>query len=243
MFGEKLTPTSYEVLKRMGSIIEFPCFYDHMSGKENLQFHCEYMGYYTPGSVEAALEMLGLSEAAAKPVKSYSLGMKQRLGIARAILCKPELLVLDEPTNGLDPAGMKQLRDLFRMLCTEYGITIIISSHILSEVESIADTIGVINHGNMMKEISMKEISEMNTAYIELAVENTKRAAYVLADKLELNDFKVIDEHNIRIYDARIDTKDVSKVLAMNEVEICSIGKKAESLEDYFLKLTEGDVR
>lgn len=240
LFEEKLTPTSYEVLKRMGSIIEFPCFYDHMSGKENLQLHCEYMGYYTPGSVEDALEMLGLSEAAAKPVKSYSLGMKQRLGIARAILCKPELLVLDEPTNGLDPVGMKQLRDLFRMLCTEYGITIIISSHILSEVESIADTIGVINHGNMMKEISMKEISEMNTAYIEFAVENTKKAAYVLADKLELNDFKVIDEHKIRIYDARIDTKDISKVLAMNEVAISSIGKKAESLEDYFLKLTEG---
>ena len=169
--------------------------------------------------------------------------MKQRLGIARAILCKPELLILDEPTNGLDPAGMKQIRDLFRMLCGEYGITIIISSHMLSEVESIADTIGVINHGNMMKEISMKEISEMNTAYIELAVENTKKAAYVLADKLELSNFKAIDEKCIRIYDACIDTKDILKALAMNEVEINSISKKAESLEDYFLKLTGEGVR
>lgn len=238
LFGEKLTPTSYEVLKRMGSIIEFPCFYDHMSGKDNLQLHCEYMGYHTSGCVEDALEMLGLAEASGKQVKSYSLGMKQRLGIARAILCKPELLILDEPTNGLDPAGMKQIRDLFRMLCNEYGITIIISSHMLSEVESIADTIGVINHGNMMKEISMKDISEMNTAYIELAVENTKKAAYVLADKLELSNFKIIDEKCIRIYDAHIDTKDISKALALNEVEINSISKKAESLEDYFLKLT-----
>ena len=132
LFGEKLTPTSYEVLKRMGSMIEFPSFYEHMSGKENLQLHCEYMGYYTPNSVENALEMLGLSEAAEKKVKSYSLGMKQRLGIARAILCRPELLILDEPTNGLDPAGMKQLRDLLRMLCSEYGITIMISSQMLS---------------------------------------------------------------------------------------------------------------
>lgn len=243
LFGEKLTPASYEVLKRMGSIIEFPCFYDHMSGKDNLQLHSEYMGYHTPGCVEDALEMLGLADASEKQVKSYSLGMKQRLGIARAILCKPELLILDEPTNGLDPAGMKQIRDLFRMLCSEYGITIIISSHMLSEVESIADTIGVINHGNMMKEISMKEISEMNTAYIELAVENTKKAAYVLADKLELSNFKVIDEKCIRIYDAYIDTKDISKALAMNEVEINSISKKAESLEDYFLKLTGEGVR
>ena len=243
LFGEKLTPASYEVLKRMGSIIEFPCFYDHMSGKDNLQLHSEYMGYHTPGCVEDALEMLGLADASEKQVKSYSLGMKQRLGIARAILCKPELLILDEPTNGLDPAGMKQIRDLFRMLCSEYGITIIISSHMLSEVESIADTIGVINHGNMMKEISMKEISEMNTAYIELAVENTKKAAYVLADKLELSNFKVIDEKCICIYDACIDTKDISKALAMNEVEINSISKKAESLEDYFLKLTGEGVR
>lgn len=243
LFGEKLTPASYEVLKRMGSIIEFPCFYDHMSGKDNLQLHSEYMGYHTPGCVEDALEMLGLADASEKQVKSYSLGMKQRLGIARAILCKPELLILDEPTNGLDPAGMKQIRDLFRMLCSEYGITIIISSHMLSEVESIADTIGVINHGNMMKEISMKEISEMNTAYIELAVENTKKAAYVLADKLELSNFKVIDEKCIRIYDTCIDTKDISKALAMNEVEINSISKKAESLEDYFLKLTGEGVR
>ena len=86
LFGEILTPTSYEVLKRMGSIIEFPTFYDHLSGKENLQLHCEYMGYNNPGSVENALEMLGLTEAAGKPVKKYSLGMKQRLGIARAIL-------------------------------------------------------------------------------------------------------------------------------------------------------------
>lgn len=239
LFGETLTPTSYEVLKRMASMIEFPCFYEHMSGRENLRLHCEYMGYHTPGSVENALKMLGLMDAADQQVKRYSLGMKQRLGIARAILCRPELLVLDEPTNGLDPAGMKQLRDLFKMLCVEYGITIIISSHILSEVESIADTIGIIAHGKMMREISMQEISEMNTAYIELAVTNTKAATYVLADKLELKNFKVVDAHNIRIYDERIQTSELSKVLALNDVEIDFIGRKLESLEDYFLKITE----
>jgi len=239
LFGESLTSTSYDVLKRMGSIIEFPIFYDHLSGKENLQLHCEYMGYYNPGSVENALEMLELTEAADKPVKKYSLGMKQRLGIARAVLSKPELLVLDEPTNGLDPAGMKKLRDLFKMLCAEYGITILISSHILSEVESIADTIGIISHGNIIKEISMKEISEMNTAYIELSTLDTKKAAYVLADKLKLNNFKIINEYNIRIYNSQIAINDISKVLTLNDVEIRAIGKKAESLEDYFLKLTE----
>lgn len=238
IFGETLTPTSYEVLKRMASIIEFPVFYDHMNGTQNMQLHCEYMGYHSPGSIEKALDLLGLKDADKKAVKSYSLGMKQRLGIARAILNKPELLVLDEPTNGLDPAGMKQIRDLLKMLCKEYGITIMISSHILSEIENIADTIGIINHGKMMDEISMKEISEMNLSYIELSVIDTKQAAYVLADKLNLTNFKIMDDRNIRIYDTHILTQEISKALALNDVAIESIGKKAETLEDYFLKLT-----
>lgn len=180
LFGETLTPQSYEVLKRMGSIIEFPTFYDHMTGYENLKLHCDYMGYYNYDSVENALDMLGLADAAQKPVRTYSLGMRERLGIARATLCKPEFLILDEPTNGLDPAGIKQIRDLLRSLCTEYEVTIMISSHILSEIESIADTVGIINHGVMMKEIGMKEIEEMSLGYIELAVLNVKKAALVL---------------------------------------------------------------
>ena len=238
LFGKALEKNSYEVLKRMGSIIEFPTFYDHMSGKDNLQLHCEYMGYYNKGSVEEALGMLGLSDAADKPAGSYSLGMKQRLGIARAILCKPELVILDEPTNGLDPAGMKQIRDLFRMLCTEYGMTLMISSHLLPEIESIADTVGVIHHGKMMKEISMKEIAETNTAYIELAVEDTKKAAYVLAEKMQLSNFKIVNDSGIRIYEQGITTQKISRELMANDVEIASISQHTETLEDYFLKIT-----
>ena len=238
LFGKVLEKNSYEVLKRMGSIIEFPTFYDHMSGKDNLQLHCEYMGYYNKGSVEEALGMLGLSDAADKPAGSYSLGMKQRLGIARAILCKPELVILDEPTNGLDPTGMKQIRDLFRMLCTEYGMTLMISSHLLPEIESIADTVGVIHHGKMMKEISMKEIAETNTAYIELAVEDTKKAAYVLAEKMQLSNFKIVNDSQIRIYEQGVTTQKISRELMANNVEIASISQHTENLEDYFLKIT-----
>ncbi len=238
LFGETLTPTSYAVLKRMGSIIEFPQFYDHMSGQENLQLHCEYMGYCMPGCVEESLALLGLSDAAGKKVKEYSLGMRQRLGIARAVLCRPELLVLDEPTNGLDPAGMKQLRDLFRRLCVEYGMTIVISSHILTEVESIADTIGIIHHGIMREEISMKEISERNTEYIELAAADLTRAAYVLNEQLHLRNFKVFDGEHIRIYDGGVTTGDLTRALTQQGVEILAIGRKSERLEDYFLNLT-----
>lgn len=242
LFGEILAPTSCEVLKRMGSIIEFPCFYEHLRGRENLQLHCEYMGYYLPGCVEQALDMLGLAQAADMPVKSYSLGMKQRLGIARAVLCRPELLVLDEPTNGLDPAGMKMLRDLLRMLCEEYQTTILISSHILAEVESIADTVGIIHRGRMMREISMRQIAEMGKTYTELVVENANRAAYVLAESLGLNNFKLADEHTIRVYEDRVTVAEIAKAFALSDVQICSIGQQSEALEDYFLRLTrEGE--
>lgn len=242
LFGETLTPKSYEVLTRMGSIIEFPIFYDKMTGRENLKLHCEYMGYYSPGCIENALDMLDLTAAADKAVKTYSLGMKERLGIARAILCKPELLILDEPTNGLDPVGMKQIRELLKTLCSEYGVTILISSHILSEIQSIADTVGIIHHGKMVKEIGIEEIEEMNLNYIELSVTDSKRAAYVLTEKLGLKNFKIFENGNIRIYDNRITTQEISRTLALNDVEMTAIGKQTESLEDYFLKLTaEGD--
>lgn len=240
LFGKPLTPQSYEVFRRIGSMIEFPVFYEHMTGYENLQMHCEYMGYYQHGSVAKALEMLDLNEAAKKPVKNYSLGMKERLGIARAILCKPELLILDEPTNGLDPAGMKQIRELLRMLCAEQGTTILVSSHILSEIENMADTIGVIHQGRMKKEISLKEIEEMSLAYIELTVSNQERAAYVLTEKLGLTNFRALDGGVIRIYDNRVTTEELAKTLALNEVAVTALGKRAETLEDYFLKLTGG---
>lgn len=240
LFGKPLTPQSYEVFRRIGSMIEFPVFYEHMTGYENLQMHCEYMGYYQHGSVAKALEMLDLTEAAKKPVKNYSLGMKERLGIARAILCKSELLILDEPTNGLDPAGMKQIRELLRMLCAEQETTILVSSHILSEIENMADTIGVIHQGRMKKEISLKEIEEMSLAYIELTVSNQERAAYVLTEKLGLTNFRALDGGAIRIYDNRVTTEELAKTLALNEVAVTALGKKAETLEDYFLKLTGG---
>lgn len=238
LFGETLTPKSYEVLKRIGSIIEFPIFYEHITGRENLKLHVEYMGYYHKDSISEALKMLDLEGTADKPVKSYSLGMKQRLGIARAILCRPELLILDEPANGLDPAGMKQIRDLLKMLSREYGTTIMISSHLLAEIENTVDMVGIIHHGTLRKEISMKDIGEMNLNYIELTVTDTKRAAFLLTEKLGFTNFKIVEAEKIRIYDSKATTQEISKTLALHDVEMSAISKKSESLEDYFLKLT-----
>lgn len=237
VFGEKLTSTSYEVLKRIGSIIEFPVFYEHLSGESNLKLHCEYIGYDNQRGIENALDLLGLKDASKKPVKQYSLGMKQRLGIARAVLTKPELLILDEPTNGLDPIGMKQMRDLFRMLKEELGVTIMISTHILSEIEDIADTVGIINHGQMIREISTKEISQMRSPYIEVEVQDVRKAMQTLGGFLLNDDYKIVGENMLRIYSENITPQEITKALLLEGNEIISIGKKAEHLEDYFMHL------
>ncbi|MNZ51856.1 putative ABC transporter ATP-binding protein YxlF [compost metagenome] len=239
IFGQKLTPGSYDLLGRIGSIIEYPVFYDKLSAKENLDLHCEYMGYYNKKSIDEALDLVNLRQTNKTKVKDFSLGMKQRLGIARAIITKPELLILDEPINGLDPLGIKEIRDLFCMLSKEYGITILISSHILAEIEQIADTIGVINQGKLIKEVTMDEIQENNTAYIELAVNDTKKAAFILSNKLNVNNIRVLDNHNIRIYD-EISQSELTKALVINDVSIEAIHKRSSSLEDYFLSLLHG---
>lgn len=243
LFGQKLLHTSYSVLKRMGSIIEFPVFYNNLTAEENLRLHCEYMGYYSPHCVDQALELLSLSDAKDKKVKDFSLGMQQRLGIARAVLTKPELLVLDEPTNGLDPAGMKQLRDLFIMLCKNYGMTILISSHLLSEIESIAHTVGIIYHGHLVKEISMAEIIAKGLEYVEIKTPDSIRASYILSDKLHVSNFKILNDGSIRVYENQITSQKMLKALAENNVEIKAINAQSESLEDYFLKVTGGESK
>ncbi|MDN4068932.1 ABC transporter ATP-binding protein [Paenibacillus vini] len=240
IFGEKLTPKSYHLLGRMGTIIEVPVFYDRLKARENLELHCEYMGYYNKKSIDDALELVNLTNIDNKPVKDFSLGMKQRLGIARAIITKPELLILDEPINGLDPVGIKEIRDLFKMLSKEYGITLLVSSHILGEMEQMADTIGVINHGRLIEEVPMDRVRERNTEYIELIVSDSKKAAFLLSDQLNLINFKVIDEHTLRVYDTRTAQNEMTKVLVVNDVMIESIHKKNSSLEDYFLSLLNG---
>lgn len=134
IFGEKMDDKNYECLKRIGCIIENPYFYEKMTGLQNLELHCDYMGYHNRRRIKDVLELVNLQNIEGKAVSQYSLGMKQRLAIARAILAKPELLILDEPINALDPEGIKEMRLLFGRLHQDYGATIFISSHILSEV-------------------------------------------------------------------------------------------------------------
>lgn len=243
LFGEVLNNKSYEVLKRIGSIIEYPVFYNKLTGRENLELHCEYMGYYKKGAVDEALEMVKLTGIESKLVKEYSLGMKQRLGLARAIITKPELLILDEPINGLDPIGIQEVRQLLIMLSKEHGITILISSHIISEIEQIADTIGVIDNGCLIEEISLDETKVELSGYVSIMVNDTKKASYILDYELKLKNFKISSEHEIRIYDLNISQSELTRTLIMNDIEVDGISKKESSLEEYFLSLLkEGEI-
>ncbi len=238
LFGNKVTPNNFETLKKIGSIIENPYFYEKLTARQNLDLHCEYMGYHNKNQIGEALHYVGLVKDADKKVSQYSLGMKQRLAIARAILTTPNLLILDEPINALDPEGIREMRELFRRQSTDYGTTIFISSHILSEVEQIADTIGIIQNGKLLREISMSDIHKYQTDYIEAKVDNTELAGYVLEQELEIHDFKIVSDNRIEIYDLRRSVKEISAAFIFNNIGIDGIGRRQNSLEEYFFQMT-----
>ena len=156
--GETLSIDKKDFLRKMGILIETPVFYDHLSAKENLEIHLSYMeqSFEKIGQV---LEMVGLGDTGKQPVSKFSLGMKQRLAIGRAISHSPQILILDKPINGLDPMGIRQIRNLFLSLAKD-GMTLLISSHILSEIEHIADVVGVLTNGNIAQEVAICEIKK-----------------------------------------------------------------------------------
>lgn len=155
--GTSVSGQDKEFLREMGILIETPVFYEHLSARENLELHLQYMGCGVD-KIEEVLNRAGLQNTGRQPVSKFSLGMRQRLAIARAISHEPKLLVLDEPVNGLDPVGIRQMRELFLSLARESGMTLLISGHILSEIEHVADRVGVLADGSIAKEVSMAQV-------------------------------------------------------------------------------------
>ncbi|MBO0998615.1 ABC transporter ATP-binding protein [Bacillus sp. SD075] len=240
LFGQKLTNDEKSGLKRVGSIIEYPIFFEHLTAMENLQLHCEYLGFYDKKAIIQALEMVHLSGIEDKIVSDFSLGMKQRLGIVRAIITKPELIILDEPTNGLDPIGIKDIRDLILMLNREYGITFLLSSHILGEIEQVADRIGVIKDGKLVNEVTLADISKQRTDYIEIVTKDVEKSIYLLEYELQISNMKIVHDNRIRIYDLTLPQSVISKKLILHDVDIEEIQKHTSTLEDYFYQQIHG---
>lgn len=166
VLGIECKKGNLEILSRTGSLIETPVFYEHLSAKENLKIHLEYMGKKDSDKIENALERVMLKDSANQQVETFSLGMRQRLAVARAIIHEPKLLILDEPINGMDPVGIRDMRDLFSRL-SEQGVTILMSSHFLSEVELIADDVGFLVDGTIANEVRMLDILKQNDGGLE----------------------------------------------------------------------------
>ena len=239
LFGEKLLPDSYSFLKRMGSMIEFPVFYDNLTAQENLQLHCEYMGYYSPNSVEHALDILMLSNAKDKKVKEFSLGMKQRLGIGMALVGEPDLLVLDEPINGLDPQGIAEVRDTIQNLCAQQDMTVFISSHILEELSKLATDYGIINNGALLQEITREELLSKCSEKITLTVDNPNKAVPVL-DKMGFVHYMIVDKNHIDVYERLNDSAALNTALVTAGVSVAQLAVTGMELETYFLSITGG---
>lgn len=242
LFGQKILPGQYSHYGRIGSIIETAGFYPNLTAAENLEIHRRLMGVTNKSYLEEALELTGLTDVRNTKVRGFSLGMKQRLGISRALLHRPELLILDEPTNGLDPVGIKEVRKLILDLSVKRKITVFISSHILSEIQQIATVIGIIHNGALIEEIDFETLKKKNRTYIELRVNDDKKAAFLLEKSLGISDYRVIEQGTIRIYERLNEASAVNRVLSDNGLEIGGISVMNDTLEDYFLQLTGGSL-
>lgn len=241
VFGQSIVGKEKRIYPRIGAIIETPGFYPNLTGTENLEIFAKLRGTAAPNAVKNALEIVGLSYKDKKLFSKYSLGMKQRLGIANAILHDPELLILDEPTNGLDPIGIAEVRDFMKKLSVEHGKTILISSHILSEISLLADDIGIIDQGVLLEENSMVELEKQNSNYILLQVSDIPKASLILERQFNTKDYSVQDEHTLRIYDTSLNMGEINKALIMQNMTVISLGLCNDTLEDYFKKITGGE--
>ena len=226
--------------RRVGALIEQPGLYPGLSGRENLRLYAAILGLDSPEQqVEEALQTVGLAPKEKKPVKHCSMGMKQRLGVALALLGRPDLLLLDEPINGLDPEGIREMRGLLLRLNRERGLTILVSSHILGELSKIATRYGIIQEGRMVEQIFAAELEQKCTDYLHLRTDRPQKAAALLEQELRLTRWEMRPERELRIYET-VDTRAVGQVLAQAGIAIEEMGLHRQDLEDYFLERMGG---
>ena len=236
---EKSGKAAYQYMSRIGTLIEAPGIYPNMSAYENMKLKCIAMGVRKQGVIEELLNTVGLGTVGKKKVKNFSLGMKQRLGIALALVGDPDLVILDEPINGLDPQGIAEVRETLFKLNKEKNITFIISSHILEELSKIATNYGIIHDGVLIKEMTREELLAECSERIELKTDDTRKACTVL-ENMGIHQYKVVDVDTIQIFERLNDGGSITMTLAENGVKTVGITIKNEALEDYYLNLTGG---
>ena len=241
LFGMPLPGNEKKILPRVGSLIESPGFYPNLTGTENLKIFFFFRGIPRSGAIREALDLVGLPYRDKKLFSQYSLGMKQRLAIALAVMHDPELLILDEPTNGLDPIGIAEIRAFLRSLCQERGKTILISSHILSEISLLADDVGIIDHGVLLEEESLAELEAKNGRYIHLTVSDAAQAARLLETQLHTAAFRVEDARSLRILDPELPLPDIARTMLADGLALYDLHLCEDTLEDYFKRVIGGE--
>jgi ABC-type multidrug transport system ATPase subunit len=237
IFGQDIKIHRISILKQIGSLIEQPAIYQHLTGKENLLNRALLL--QVPAScVDDMLNLVHLTNAANKKAGQYSLGMKQRLGIALAMLADPKLLILDEPTNGLDPNGIIEIRELLKKLVAEHGKTVFISSHLLGEIERMATHVGIINNGAMLFQGSIADLQAISKPLVRIEAENTVDAANLLT-RNNYNVTEVTDENLFIPYISKQQMGEINALLNKNNQAVYSIGKQQKDLEKLFLDITQ----
>lgn len=241
ILGKNIRTNSKQVLPHIGSLIEAPGFYPNLTGTENLRIFAELRNIKNANAIKGALELVGLPYRDKKLFSQYSLGMKQRLAIALAVMHNPSILILDEPINGLDPIGIAEVRSFIRELCDAQGKTILISSHILSEIALLADDIGIIDHGVLLVEESLTELENKNRHYIQFGVSDSKIAARILQNDLRIQNFKVCDQHILQVMDVNVPIALINRTFIQNGLEVSEAHMCEDTLEDYFKQVTGGE--
>lgn len=241
IWGTPLKGHEKTLLPRIGSLIESPGFYPNLTATENLRVFAALRGVRERSAIRDALALVGLPYQDKKLFSQYSLGMKQRLAIALAVMHDPELLILDEPINGLDPIGIAEVRAFIRALCDERGKTILLSSHILSEIALLADDIGIIDHGVLLEEESLAELEAKSRAHLRFTVSDAAQAAGILERIFHLADVSIPDDHTLRLNDLDVPVGQIVTAFVTSGLEVSEVRTVEESLEDYFKRVTGGE--
>ena len=238
IWGQPLPGNEKKLLSRIGSLIESPGFYPNLTATENLQIFASLRGVPNRHAIRDALDLVSLPYKDKKLFSQYSLGMKQRLAIALAVMHDPELLILDEPINGLDPIGIAEVRSFIRELCDVKGKTILISSHILSEIALLADDIGIIDKGVLLEEETLAELEAKSSRHIRFTISDTAQAARILEHTFREYHFTVLDDHRLQLGNMDLSVGRIVTAFVANGLEVSEAAAFEESLESYFKRVT-----
>lgn len=240
VLGKEIKKDSYDYLRNIGALIDEPVFYKKLTLYENFKVHCEYLGFYDEEKLESILRRVGLHNKKDRKIKELSFGEKQRLAIAYALITEPELLILDEPTNGLDPIAIVELREILLKLNREFNTTIIISSHAINELETLVNKVMILKNGEIVEDGLLEEIKEKCSVYIEIEVEDSSKALAILEKELNIRNMKLINKGTIRVYEALEERKKILSTLVKSDVEVLSFNMVQISLEEYFIRKVRG---